>query len=285
MPFDVDGDGLLDFIAARAVKPLTPLTPPAGELVWLRQPAVAQPFAPASLPWKEGVLRSGAWAPDVGFTPPVSIRGDGDEQIYFTSFFTGGGLAMLQCSGCAGAGGSATWATASLTLTVLDASLGPAFDVAVVDLNGDGVRDLLVTNHADNATAPAHTASQVVAYVAPPPGTALTDASAWGRHVLAEGFLIREPGPNQASPGEASALLLPGGAAKPLVLVSGDGEQRWTILEPASSDPSNWGYTRTEILDCGGTTGKQASLTVAGVAYVLLPCYDAGTVHAFRVEA
>ena len=282
MQHDVDGDGLLDILSARAVKPLSPFTPSAGELVWLKQPAVPEPLAPASLPWQESVLRAGAWAPDVCFTPPVSLRGDADEQVYYTSFFTGGGLAMLQCRGCAG-GGGATWATANLTLTVLDAALGPAFDVAVVDLNGDGALDLLVTNHADNATAP-HTASQVVAYVAPLPGVALTDASAWARHVLAEGFLIREPGPNQASPGEASALLL-AGSAKPLVLVSGDGEQRWTLLEAASSAPSDWGYSRSEVLDCRGTTGKQATVTVAGTLYALLPCYDAGTVHAFRVEA
>jgi hypothetical protein len=281
VPFDVDADGLLDIISARAVKPLTPLNPPAGELVWLRQPP-ASPFAPSSLPWQERVLRNGSWAPDVCFTPPISLRGDGDQQLFFASFFTGGGLAMLQCSGCA-AGGGATWATAQLTLTVLDATLGPSFDVSVVDLNGDHRLDLLVTNHADNATAP-HTQSQVAAYVAPPAGTPLTSPSAWSKHVLAEGFLIRELGPNQASPGEAEAVLLKG-AQKPLVLVSGDGEQRLTLLEPVSqSDPDNWGYTRTEVFDCKGTTGKQAALQVQEETYLLLPCYDAGTIQAFKIE-
>ena len=282
-PFDVDGDGLLDLLAARAMKPLSPFTPSAGELIWLQRPAVAQPFEAPNLPWKEAVLRSGPWAPDVGFTPPVSLRSDSSQEVYYTSFFTGGGLAMLQCAQCGDPASGQHWATANLTLTVLDASLGPAFDVAVADLNGDGVPDLLVTNHADNATAP-HIASQVVAYVAPPPGTPLTNASAWGRHVLASGFLIREPGPNQASPGEASALQLPGGG-KAVVLVSGDGEQRWTALLADSSSPGDWGYSRQEVWDCGGTTGKQASVVVEGVLYVLLPCYDAGTVQAFRVEA
>ena len=282
MPYDVDGDGALDLISARAVKPLSPLTPSAGELVWLKQPSAA-PFAPQSLPWKETVLKGGPWAPDVCFTAPVSLRGDADSQIFYTSFFTGGGLAMLQCSGCAGAAPSATWASANLTLVVLDAAIGPAFDVAVVDLNGDGVRDLLVTNHADNATAP-HIASQVVAYVAPPVGSSLADASAWSKHVLAEGFLIREPGPNQAAPGEASAHLLPG-ATKPLILVSGDGEQRLSLLQPASSAAGDWNYSRSEVFDCGGTTGKQAAHQFGGSLYVFLPCYDAGTIQVFIVEA
>lgn len=51
---DVDGDGLVDVIAARATKPLFGTA--AGELVWMRQPAVAAPLAPANVPWQEIVL-------------------------------------------------------------------------------------------------------------------------------------------------------------------------------------------------------------------------------------
>ena len=275
---DVDGDGLLDVIAARATKPL--VAAPAGELVWLRQPA-SQPFAPASLPWAERVLRAGAWAPDVGFTAPASLRGDADEQIFFTSCFTGGGLAMLNCAGCA-PGGGAAWATANLTLTVLDASLGPSFDVSLADLDGDGAPELLVTNHADNATAP-HVQSQVAAYKAPAAPAPLTAAAGWARHVLAEGFAIREPGPNQAAPGEATAVRLAGGG-KPVVLVSGDGEQRYSLLTPASQQPADWGYARAELFDCGGTTGKQAVGVVGGRTVAFLPCYDAGTMQVFALD-
>ena len=69
LPFDVDGDGLIDVLAARATKPL--VEAPQGELVWMRQPNVVAPLAPGALPWEEKVLVSGAWSPDVFFTSPL----------------------------------------------------------------------------------------------------------------------------------------------------------------------------------------------------------------------
>ena len=90
---DVDGDGLADVIAARATKPLA--AAPAGELVWFKQPAAA-PLAPASLPWAAATLAAGAWSPDVLVSPPASLRADADEQIFAASFFTGGGLVMVE---------------------------------------------------------------------------------------------------------------------------------------------------------------------------------------------
>ena len=277
--FDVDGDGLKDVLAARCTKPL--VESPAGELIWLRNPSPTQPFSAPNLPWSESVLANSSWSPDVSFTSPSSIRGDKDSQIFYTSFFTGGGLAFLQCSGCNGGGNN--WATAELTLTILDASIGPSFDVAVEDLNGDGTLDLLVTNHADNATAP-HIQSGVFAYLAPPMGVSLTDSKAWTKHTLASGFEVREPGPNQAAPGEATAFRL-SGVPKPFILVSGDGEQRLTVLEPLSpGDPKDWGYARRALWDCKGTSGKQVVLEIGGAKYIAFPCYDSGEIHVFSVQ-
>lgn len=62
---DVDGDGLVDVVAARATKPL--IGKEGGELVWLRQPPGADPLAPASLPWAEAPLYNGTFSPDVFF--------------------------------------------------------------------------------------------------------------------------------------------------------------------------------------------------------------------------
>jgi hypothetical protein len=51
---DVDGDGFVDVLTARATKPL--FGTPGGELVWLRQPSSGDPLAPTQLPWQEATL-------------------------------------------------------------------------------------------------------------------------------------------------------------------------------------------------------------------------------------
>ena len=59
---DVDGDGLVDVLSARASKPL--LGNPGGELVYMKQPNVADPLDPSVLPWQEFTLmRCGRFLP------------------------------------------------------------------------------------------------------------------------------------------------------------------------------------------------------------------------------
>lgn len=284
--FDVDKDGRDDVIAARAVKPLVGAS--TGELVWFRQPAVDDPLAASALPWADAALATGAWSPDVLFAEPASLRGDADEQLLFSSFFTGGGLGLLQCVGCS-ASGANVWATADLERVILDASIGPAFDVAVVDMNGDGRLDVLVTNHADNATAVNGVVytSVVAIYEAPLAPTPLTNASAWTKHVVLNGMVVREPGPNQAAPGAARAFAPPGGTAssRPWISVSGDGDQRAYVLVPNAADPNEWTYTQHEVHDCVGTVGRQLSVVVDSVSYLVIPCYDSGKIEVYSLQA
>lgn len=278
---DVDGDGYDDVLAARAIKPL--FGNGAGELVWFRQPpGVSDPLDPSLLPWANYTLMSGANSPDI-FIALANLRNDADEQLLYASFFTGGGLGIIVCPGCAGAGAKNTWSNvSSLQQIMIDPSIGPGFDVVVVDLNGDGRLDLLVTNHVDNATL-----SGVFAYEAPPAGVPITRVSAWTKHVLYVGFVVREPGPNQASPGAARPLLrcTSSPLKKPLISVAGDGDQRVYLLTPVSDAPTNWAYSLTEIFDCKGTVGRQISADVDGdgCQELFVPCYDVSTIQVFRV--
>jgi hypothetical protein len=286
---DCDGDGINDVITARAVKPL--IGNSAGELVWLKNPGGPAPLSPASLPWQESVLLNGSFAPDVLFQL-ANLRNDTDEQLVFASFFTGGGLGMVYCAGCAaGSGSGNTWSNAAdLQLVILDASIGPSFDVAPLDMNGDGRIDLLVTNHVDNATDGGTPQSGVFVYEAPLAPTSLTNASAWVKHTLASGFAVREFGPGQAAPGAFKAFFpcAAGGDVKPSVVLSGDGDQRVYMLQAVSqTDPTNWQYTLTQVYDCAGTVGQPTvgDTDGDGCVEVFVPCYDVGIVQAFRFTA
>ena len=214
---------------------------------------------------------------------------------------------MLQCVGC-GAGNdserdggttSNTWALAAenkgLAPFVIDSTLGPSFDVAIVDINGDGLLDLLVTNHVDNATTHG-SVSVVTVFQAPAAPTPLTTLSAWSRHDIAVGFDVREAGPNQAAPGAARAFGPPSlpapskgqslaPSSKPWVSVAGDGDQRFYVLTPhVPSDPLNWDYTRNLVWDCQGTVGRQTSIVIDSSLYLIVPCYDSGRIEAFLIE-
>lgn len=71
IPHDVDGDGYVDIIAARAIKPL--IGTPGGELVWMRQPpGVPDPLDPSLLPWENHTLMTCVLM--LACTPPCARR-------------------------------------------------------------------------------------------------------------------------------------------------------------------------------------------------------------------
>ena len=256
---DMNGDGRKDIVTARATKPI--LGTQSGEFLWLEQPA----SDPLSGPWKEHVICSGKLSPDV-FFQPYDIDGDGQDEFLFASFFTFGGFGVLSSSGS----GAGRWdnSTGQVTTTIVDSGLPVlnGFAVEVVDLNGDGNMDVLYTNHVDNKTQ-SGAVSMVIGFEMPAKGQPFTNPANWVKHVLDQGYVVREGGPNQAAPGFAKAFF-PSKAhpdhAKPSILVEGDGDQRFYELSPLSPDPSNWLYNRTLLYDCQGTVGQHAVGDVNG---------------------
>jgi hypothetical protein len=278
---DMNGDGRLDVLTARATKPI--LGAEGGELVWLEQPS-SDPWTTS--PWQEHVISSGKagdFTPDV-FFELMDITGDGVPEVLYASFFTGGSFGFLT-STCVEGGtvGPSSWdpTQGCVKHVVVDNSTGPAFGLWLNDLNNDGKVDVLFTNHVDNKTSSYQSA--VFAYEIPD-ASDVTVPAAWRRHTLTSGFLVREGGPAQAAPGAASAFhprtdaVVEGAeqSSKPSVLVEGDGDQRLYVLTPLSEDPSDWSYNRTQIYDCTGTVGQASVADVNGDGWadIFCPCYD-----------
>ena len=87
------------------------------------------------------------------------------------------------------------------TTTVIDPELGAGFDCQVSDINGDGLPDVLVTNHEPSGSVFAFEVTVL------PNFTAVAS-----KHTLASNITIHKsiiPSPGAAAPGEATAFLPP----------------------------------------------------------------------------
>lgn len=258
---DMDNDGVLDMVSCRAA---VGLLRDQTMLVVLRPSDPADPAAEDS--WVETEIGPGC---DALFAVE-DLDGDGIPEVVAPSYFTEQ-LNLFHSSSPTG------FADPRDVVTVLlDGGVGAAFDVQVVDVDGDGARDLLVSNHQGDGTG------GVYAYEIPRGD--ITDASAYTRHTLAEGFPVTQKGQDQASPGSpvaffpTAALEAAGGA--PYIAIAGDAAQVAYVLVPGRRD---WVYTTTLLHDCGCTVGYPAVADVDGDGYVeiVVPCYDDGIIAAY----
>jgi hypothetical protein len=267
---DMDGDGGLDVVTARGRK--SAFGGAKGRLVWLRQPpglegvsSLARHRLEADAPWQENVLLEG---PDVHFRLH-DLDDDGIEEILAAEFF-GRRLTLSWFQAREGA-----LADRELETRVIDDGLGAAFDLGVVDLDGDGRRDLLVTNHEPDARA------AVFAYDVPDD----LRQGQWRRHPLLDGIETRQGGMNQASPGQAIAFQPRPGATegRPWILVAGDGSQRAHLLIPEAEAPGTWGYREEILVDAGATVGQCLAADVDGDGYseVFVPAWNHDKLHVF----
>ena len=266
---DMNGDGRLDILTARATKPIFGKS--GGELLWLEQPP-SDPLT--SVPWEEHSLASG---PDVDFLAVDLDPNDDHFEVFATEFFAQR-FTLLTIS------------TKNSTVTntrVIDDSIGSAYSVSMVDLNNDNRKELLVTNHLGND------GGSVFAYEVP--DDPLTGE--FKRHVLASNFTVTSSGFNQAAPGFAYAfrpsLQYVG---KPLILVAGDGSQKAYLLQPtssgrsspslpASSEPSvDFSYNCSVVLDAGGIVGSigvDNLIGSEGWAEFFVPNYSKGELYSY----
>ena len=243
---DVDGDGKLDLVAARASKPL--FGSKEGELVWFKQPQ--KPFKDQ---WIESMLVKG---PDVFFRMG-DFDGDGDIDIAAAEFFQER-FAVY-------------WGDKrGFRKEVVADDLGPVFDLVWEDLNGDGSKDFLVTNHVNGPK------SGIFVFERKPTGD-------WVRRTLLSGLETRRPGPGQGSPG-APKVFFPDPQQKPLIIVSGDGTEHFYVLQPNSQSTSDWNYS-VLAENMKSTVGKLAFSDVDGdgLFELFVPAYDRSEVSIYRL--
>lgn len=246
--FDINRDGRLDLVSARAKKPIIGATD--GELVWFEQPLDTE----AS--WTEHLIVKG---PDVNFLIE-DLDGDGNIEILATEFFEKKLSLILQVG--------ETWEK-----HIIDDSLGSAFDLELVDINGDEKKDLLVTNHEGDEKAAVF-------------GFEIPDniRDSWLRHTLIDGIVTENFGIKQASPGSAFAIPMPNEdkqGLKPGIVFGGDGSTKVHYLKPLSSDTNDWTYSEQVLVDTDSTIGTVAAGDVDGDGRfeIFAPAYDSNRLY------
>ena len=197
--------------------------------------------------------------PDVHFQL-YDFDKDGEEEIICTEFFNKR-LTMLKMV-------DGEW-----EYTVIDDTVGAAFDLEVRDLDLDGTAEVLVPNHeADEKAA-------VLVY------TVNTESGIeFTRHTILEGIKTIQGGIGSASPGKAEGFIADSNnPTKPWVLVNGDGSQKAHLLKPKSEDANNWEYTEEILIDTGCTVGQSAIADIDGDGGVeiFIPAYDKDLIHVF----
>lgn len=254
---DMDNDGVVDMVSCRAKQSLGTYS---TMLVILKPKDADDPTGE----WVETEIGPGC---DALFTV-ADLDGDGIPEVIAPSYFTETLSIFHSTTGFADPD--------EVQTIVLDDSIGAAFDAQLVDINGDGVLDLLVTNHQGDGTG------SVYAYEIP---SDITKVARWTRHTLASDFPVTQSGLNQAAPGSAKAFFptpqeANNSSSGPYIALAGDAAQKAYVLVPGSAE---WEYQTTELHDCGCTVGQLAVADVDrdGYSEIIIPCYDAGLLVAY----
>lgn len=253
---DMNGDGRLDVLTARATKPI--IGHAGGELLWLEQPA-ENPLT--SVPWKEHVIASG---PDVIIIVADLNKNDNQFEVFACEFFSER-LSVLTIS--------TTNATVTGTRDI-DTTIGPAYDAILTDLNMDGSEDLLVTNHKGG------NGGEVYAYEIPKD---VLNGN-YTKHLVANNFTVTESGSNQAAPGFVYTFKPNSNyTGKPFILIAGDGSQKAYVLQPTDKD---FVYNKTVLLSVNGVVGSIGLANLVGPdewAEFFVPDYDENRLYAFAI--
>eukprot|EP00057_Strongylocentrotus_purpuratus_P004366 XP_003728542.1 PREDICTED: uncharacterized protein LOC100889205 [Strongylocentrotus purpuratus] len=263
---DVDGDGRKDILTARA--DTSDMSNVLAEMVYFKQPS-------------RNAITS-QWAVEPLFEGPDALFRY--EELEMSSSVTR--HAIFSCQYFAeklvvswsDASGSTGPDFKNMESRVIEAITDYRyFDAEIVDINGDGNLDLLVSINS-------MTNGQVVVYEMPDDWATGT----WTRHLIAEGFkphgrIVTE---GMGSPGTTFTFrpnLKESASNKPQIMLTGDDDSTIYVFEAESdSNSNNWSYTQTAIFEAeSGTVGAPSVRDVDGDDYVevFVPAYSDGSLH------
>jgi hypothetical protein len=278
--FDMNSDGLKDAVTVRSTFKVQGAycLPPGGELIWFENPGAG---IAANTEWTEHLITDyplSATGPDITLDL-ADLEGDGVPEIVATNFFTGEVISLYGAPI-----GDADWsgvntATNPPRITQISTDQGAPFSVAFVDLNRDGLQDVLATNHQSDGCYPRTQdviPGRVYALEQPASGDIFNDP--WVTHILKDDI---RPNPTYPAPNNdpmGPGRLGPGLAqefwpspweeyvSRPWILVGGDEASQVWLLKPTSQDPGNWNYASATIFDINDTYGANTTQSFSAEA-------------------
>ena len=260
---DIDGDGKLDIIAARAYKAmLNPFAKAKAELVWLKPPS-----SPNGGEWVEQVL-TGENGPGVGFCL-TDIDGDGKVEVVAAQYFVAQQLSIWYCD-------AAQWSdcvngTNVKSVVIDNSENAPFFAVEWTDLNGDGKKELLATtNTADGkgAVFVYEQQQQQQQQQRSNKNVQMADVT-FSKTKIADGYKPTKAFlPGRGAPGRATSFHIHDSDTTKAILVSADDGGFVDLLVPDTSENRDtFSYNKIRVLNSTGTVGTPSIMDVDGDGY------------------
>ena len=253
---DLNRDGRKDFITARSNA-----KEGGGQLVWFEHPAEGLEGQ-----WIEHVV---AYGPDVG----IEVLENGpykNEIVVFAAEFFNEKVSFYRVSTLDGA---------FVDKRTIDTTILSAYSVTYADLNGDGVKELMVNNHeTDNST------NGIWAYTFPSDWM----TGEFTKETIATGFknkfslTVPNMAPGFPYPFYPRTFDEPRKGVPAHILVAGDGDHTAHILTPI--DAVNFNWERDTLKEENGTVGALtwADLDEDFWNEVWVPDYDNNRVEVFK---
>jgi len=257
----MNGDGRIDYLASTSNG-----IAGDGELIWLEHP---ENGIDEDTPWEVHYITNG---PSTWIRTNV-LENYPNEIIVWAAEFWNERLALYRVSTVDG--------TLIDSRIIDDDNFGSAYSVKMVDLNGDGKKQLLAHNWQKKKQD-----TRIYAFTVP--DDLMTGD--FEKFTLAKNF---KPVWNLFGSNRSPSFpypIYPDGYEpnkRAHILVAGSGDYRASLLIPTGDDPAKFEYEKKEIVDAGGVVGAIATADLDGDGWLemYMANYNKGYVEAFTMSA